>query len=366
MTYIDVKGIIDNDQVRAMMEFWGGGQEIFSVETVNRFLADNPNETEITLNIDCDGGSVEEGLKIYDALRMSGKIIFTNITGGCHSMAIVVLLAAPPENRSANKNVRALIHRVYAGVCDYVSAEDCLDMAEDLIREEEAILDIYVERTGAERDMLAEVMREERVHDAKSLLELGFISKINAYNTNQFFNSFKIMTQKKESAFDRFMSKVNAYKAKRNESVVNFDFKDADGEVVFSTETEEDALAVGDTVTLASGETSGTFTLDDGREVIIEDNVVTEIKEEESESLESRVAELEGMLEEATNLVQEQERELNNYRGSDYQPKNRKTTIPPVKGKNSAEDKRTTEDVKALARERMDKVNARKVLPSKK
>lgn len=366
MTYIDVKGIIDNEQVRAMMEFWGGGQEIFSVESINRFLDANPDEDEITLNIDCDGGSVEEGLKIYDALRMSGKTIYTNITGGCHSMAIVVLLAAPSENRSANKNVRALIHRVYTGLCDYVSAEDCLDMAEDLIREEDAILDIYEDRTGIDRDLLAKVMREEKIHDAKSLLDLNFISKINSYNTNQFFKSFKAMAQKKESAFDKFMSKVNAYKAKRNEGAVNFDFKDTDGEVVFSTETEEDTLAVGDTVTLASGETSGTFTLDDGRTITIEDNIVTAIEEEESESLEERVTELEALLDEATNLINEQETELNNLRGSNYKPQARKTNIPAVKGKNAAEDKRTAEDIKAAARERAEKVNARKVLPSKK
>lgn len=362
MINIDVKGIIDNEQTRVMMEFWGGGQEVCSADTIQRVLDDTPDETDITLNIDCDGGSVEEGLKIYDKLRMSGKNIYTNIVGSCHSMAVVLLLAAPAENRSANKNVRALIHRVYTGVCDYISAEDCLTMAEELIVEENAILDIYAERTGTDRETLAKVMREEKVHDAKSLQKLNFISKINNYNTNQFFNSLT-MANKSENLYDKFMSKVNAYKKRNQIEPKNYDYTDSEGDVLFSTDTEEDVLAVGDTVTIASGETSGTFTLGDGRTVVIEDNVVTEITEEGSETLEERIEELEEMLEEATNLIRSQETELKNYRGSDHKVNTRKTVVPNVKtNKGAKNDVRSKDDIKADARERMQKVNDRKTL----
>ena len=359
MLYLDVKGIIDNEQTKAMMEFWGGGQDVFTVETVRRVLAENPDEPEITLNIDCDGGSVEEGLKIYDELRGSGKTIHTNVTGGCHSMAVALLLAAPEENRSANRNVRALIHRVYIPMCDYLTADDCLEIAEACMMEEDAILDIYVERTGQDRETLAEIMRQEKVHDAKSLLDLNFISKINTYNTNQFFNSIKnSMAKNEQTAYEKFMSKVNAYKNKRAGKAVNFDYKDAEGEVVFSTESEEDTLAEGDTVTIAGGETSGTFVLDDGREVTIEDSVVTGIVPTEPETLEERVTELEALLDEATNVIQEQETELNNLRGSDYTPKNRKTQVPATKPKGPGADNRGVDDIKAQARDARERFNA--------
>ena len=45
---------------------------------------------------------------------------------------------------SANRNCRSLIHRVMIPVCDYISADDALDMAEGLMMEENAILDTSV------------------------------------------------------------------------------------------------------------------------------------------------------------------------------------------------------------------------------
>lgn len=126
----------------------------FSADTIQKLISDNPNETEIKFNINCDGGSVSEGLRIYDILRTSGKTIYCNIENSCHSMAIVLLLAAPTENRTANRNSRALIHQVYGGMCGYANADDLRAMADEIEREQNAILDIYEERTTADRPTL--------------------------------------------------------------------------------------------------------------------------------------------------------------------------------------------------------------------
>ena len=69
-------------------------------------------------------------------------------------MAVCILLAAPAENRSANRNCRALIHRVYMPVGDWLTSDDARSIAEELALEEEAILDVYVERTGQDREFL--------------------------------------------------------------------------------------------------------------------------------------------------------------------------------------------------------------------
>lgn len=365
MIFLDVKGIIDNEQVKVFMEMFNGESYIFSVETVRRVLDENPNEDSITLNIDCDGGSVEEGLKIYDLLRMSGKTIYTNIVGGCHSMAVIVLLAAPSENRTANRNVRALIHRVYTGVCEMLSADTCIDIAESLVMEEQAILDIYVDRTGTDRARLEEVMREERVHDANSLLELNFISRINSYNTNQLYKSFN-MAEPKKSAYQNFMDKLKKYRAENNATPVNYDYTTADGEVVFTTPTEEDVLTVGDTVTITSGETSATFILGDGREVVIEDNIVITITQLENETDRERIERLEGLLDDATNAINELRaenlaltEENKNYKSSNYKPRPTVNPVPAIKGKTNGADNRAKADIKTAAREKMAKVDER-------
>lgn len=375
MIFLDVKGVIDSEANKVMMQMWGCPEEVFSVETLNRVLEANPDEKEITLNLDCEGGSVEEGFKVYDTLRSSGKTIYTNITGGCHSMAVVLLLAAPEENRSANRNIRALIHRVYIPTCGYLSGDDCLDLAEACMMEEDAILDVYEERTGQNREELREIMRQEKIHDAKSLLKLNFISKINDYNTNQFFNTFSVMAKEKtEGLYERFMNRLKGSKAanKIQPKPTNYDYKDKEGNTVFSTQSEEDNLTVGDAVTLEDGGDAGTFTLYDNRVVTIVDNVVESIDDTDELTLEERVEELESLLEEATNVATDQQTEIVNLRtenarlsnqlqGSDYVPKTKEATLPvtPKVNKAGNVDRRTVNDIKEQSKAARDKFKQR-------
>ena len=116
MIEINVYKPIDSEDIFAA--WWGMEDCVFSADAVHRIFNENPSENEFKFNINCDGGSVHEGLRIYDVLRTSGKKIHANIEGGCHSMAIILLLAAPAENRSANRNARALIHKVRTIVYD--------------------------------------------------------------------------------------------------------------------------------------------------------------------------------------------------------------------------------------------------------
>lgn len=361
MVFVDIKGEINDEFQKFWAQLWGEPREVFSVETIRAILKAHPEDPELFLNIDCNGGDVEEGFKIYDELRNSGKTIYTNITGGCHSMAMVLLLAAPYENRSANRNCRALIHKVYAPVYDFINADDAEDVAAMLRMEQEAILDVYVDRTGTKREILQHVMEQEKTHNAKSLLELGFISKINSYNTNQLHSKMAKETKTVSNAFQSFMDKVNAFRNKKAGKPANFDYLDADGNVVLSTVGDEDNLAEGIEATLSTGETSGTVTLEDGRVVTVTDGIVTAIEEPaEEESLEDRVSELEALIGEATNLINEQQstinsltEELNNYKGSNYQPKARRTQVPD--GKNGKTEP-TVSDLKAAARAAQEKV----------
>ena len=176
------------------------------------------------------------------------------------------------------------------------------------------------------------------------------------------------MAKNEKSAYEKFMSKVKAFRNGKKGAPANFDYLDAEGQVVLQTVGEEDNLAEGVEATLANGETSGTVVLEDGRVVTVEDNIVTSIEMEDTESLEDRVAALEAMLDEATNLIEQQENddasrerleklenELRNLRGSNYRPKNRKTVLPGGKKPESS-----AADLKNEAREKLQKVNAAK------
>lgn len=272
-------------------------------------------------------------------------------------MAVCLLLAAPKENRTANPNCRALIHEVRACTCDNLTADEAQALADEIRTEQEAILDIYADRTGTDRQKLEELMKAERQLTAEQLKEYGFISKINVYTTNRKKHlrtkNFKEMAKTKNeviSAADNFMKKL---KNLLSATVVNYDHKDADGNVLFSTEAEDDTLDVG-----MAASPDGEFELTDGRVVVITDGVIAEIREaeggegnnDELENLRARVAALEGALTEAENVITD----LRNEVGSTYTARNRQTQ---PQGKPAP---KTSTELKNEAKEKLEKMKGGK------
>ena len=316
----------------------------FSADAIHKVFDENPDENEFKFNINCDGGSVSEGLRIYDVLRTSGKTLFCNIEGGCHSMAIVLLLAAPKENRSANPNSRALIHEVRGGSWDILKADELRTLADEIEREQNAILDIYAERTGYDRAELEVLMKEEKMRTAQEMLQYGFISKINTYSTNlkpknQMSKPTKTVQELLNQAKELGKKLLNLTEGE----TVNFEFKDAEGVVLFTTEKEDDSIAVGD-----AASPDGTFELPDGRTVVIADGVITEINEPESENsveietLQNTVSQLTDALKEANNMITE----LRNHVQSNFVATPR-TRVP---GKKNEKTVQSVEDLRNEAK----------------
>lgn len=319
---------------------WGEEQVVFSLENVQRIL--DSVDDEIHFNFDCDGGMVSEGLAIYDAIRTSGKKIFCNIDGGCHSMAIVMLLAAPRENRSANPNCRALIHKVRMCMWDEMTAEELQAAADAVRQEQDSILDIYADRTGTDRETLEQLMNEEKVRTAQELLNYGFISKINNYNTNLKRENMKKGRTSIEDLRMRARNFVRTTKNRLEGKTTNYDHTDADGNVLFSTEVEDDTLEVGMTAS-----PDGTFELPDGRTVIISDGVITEIMDGSNNELENLRAEnedLRNQLQEATEIIEEMQSQLS----SNYKPASNKRIVEP----RQIPQKKTVEDIKNEMKQR--------------
>lgn len=321
----------------------------FNADTVLKVFSENTAETDFKFNINCNGGSVSEGLRIYDVLRTSGKNIYCNIENSCHSMAIVLLLAAPKQNRTANQNARALIHKVRGDISGICTADEILEIAGDMMKEEKAILDIYENRTGTERAILEMLMREEKQRTAQELKKYGFISKINNYNTNKLIiKNHSKMAEKvtlKNRVADWLKNTADLLK-----EVQNYDFTDEDGNVLFSTTSEDDTLEVG-----MAAAPDGEFVLPTGQKVIIADGVITEITNEvqvptEAETLAEENTQLKAQLAEAQNLINE----MNNKITSNYTPSNRNKSVSAQK---RGTTELTKEERKAKILENYNKVN---------
>lgn len=262
-------------------------------KSITEFLESiDENDSVIDLRIHCKGGSVVEGWAIYDALRNSGKTIKATIEGECSSIATIILLAAPKERRFAYANAHLLIHnpaiqylesdfyaRLTADKLDTL-AEDIKNQAETLRTEQIKLLDLYVERTGADRAELEELMNKDIVIDMARAKELGFISEtvvpITAHsNTN--FNSKKMAqkeskVQVKQGLLNRLLAMAGLSRLE-DVRMVDQVITAADGSE-FTVEREDGDPQVGD-----KAYPNGTYVLEDGTTIIIEGEIITEIKE---------------------------------------------------------------------------------------
>ena len=346
-----------------------------NADAIRKLLENNPNEKDIEVQIHSPGGSVSEGFAIYDTLRTSGRDIHCNIVGNCHSMAVVVLLAAPLKWRTANPNARSLIHKVRSFVPDGLTDTELRQLADETRLEEAEMIKLYVNRTKLTEKKAKELIEAEKIHTAQNLLDLGFIGAINNYTTNK--SGVKTVAKKavKTHIINQKAKKMaTTEKDKKNkktlaqratdffnnlavivDKTVNFDFLDGEENVLFSTAGETEALEVGMEVSFPDADTEGgTFELADGRTVVIEAFLITEIidpTDETTEDLKKENESLREMLAEAKEIIEGLQEQIT----SNYTPGNRSAARASVATKAAQADakaKQNAEDRKNEIREK--------------
>lgn len=304
MAILKIHSDIVDEETRQMNLFWIGvdGTSFDSVDTFIESIPEDDNNIELRLN--CRGGNCMEGWTIYDKLRSTGKEITAIIEGKCASMASVLLLAAPKERRYAYQNATLLIHNPYIPpytLADAYDAEDLRRMAEDLEVETTKIVNLYVDRTGSEEDVLRALMAEDKFVDMDKAKELGFISEVkppisakekqpkkwNHSKTNNMNQEKKVTVAQ---AFQMLGVALGVVKA----PIVSLDLSTADGSTL-TVEREEGEPQVGDTAS-----PDGEHLMPDGSTIVVEGGVITETRDPEEENnndeldaANARIAELE-------------------------------------------------------------------------
>lgn len=307
MAVLKIHSDIVDEETRQMNLFWIGvdGTSFDSVDAFIESIPEDDNNIELRLN--CRGGNCMEGWTIYDKLRSTGKEITAIIEGKCASMASVLLLAAPKERRYAYQNATLLIHNPYIlpyTLADAYDAEDLRRMAEDLEAETTKIVNLYVDRTGSEEDVLRALMAEDKFVDMDKAKELGFISEVKPpisakEKQPKKWNHSKInnMNQEKKvtvaQAFQMLGVALGVVKA----PIVSLDLSTADGNTL-TVEREDGEPQVGDTAS-----PDGEHLMPDGSTIVVEGGVIAEIRDPEEENnndeldaANARIAELEAEL----------------------------------------------------------------------
>lgn len=285
-------------------EYWLSGEDSISFTDIQNFMDwMDRDDNRIDVEIHSCGGDCAEGYAIYDALRTSGKEISCKVVGKCASMATVILLAAPLERRTAYAHSSLCIHDPYsyeALLKGKVTPERLESIAADLRAEKQKMLDLYVERTGQNSDVLEAQMATDSWFGPEKAMELGFISSIvpaiSAKKEENIINPKTNIMAKKEvkvesSLLDRLLRKCGYAKIEDVPAVAMVITTSTGDEL--NVEREEGEIQVGDPAS-----PDGEHVLEDGRTVVVQEGVITEIREpgsedEDVDSLKARIDELE-------------------------------------------------------------------------
>lgn len=219
--------------------------------------------------IDSKGGSLNEGYKIYDAIKMLGTNPNITVFGVAASAATIPLLAT--ENSSATENSRLLIHNPWVmEVGDYAQMKL---VAAELEMERDNLAALYA-KNGADIETIKTIMAEERILTPQAAFELGLIKKIENMTQN---SEIKDGLSKIESMIDGIK---NLFKPK------NMTAQTVDGKTLeFPEVTEPELIAVGVKVNVDGAPASGEFTLANGDVIVAENGTVTEIRKAEDPEL---------------------------------------------------------------------------------
>ena len=130
---------------------------------------------DVTIHLDSEGGSVTDGLSMYNAIcQYSGRVTI-HIDAIAASIATVIASAA--DHVVINSTGRMMVHRAWT-----ISMGNCSDfknMAEILETMDRDIAETYAARSSKSSDEWLEIMDKETWFSAEAALEAGLVDEIN-------------------------------------------------------------------------------------------------------------------------------------------------------------------------------------------
>lgn len=252
-----------------------------TLQTVIDAVAKTDASQPINVHIHSGGGSVYDGLAIYNYLKGLNQEINTSSSGLVASIASVIFLAGVKETRKVNRTDSFLIHLPMG--FNGGNASDLEKTAKELRDIESKMADIYVSETSLTKDEAIALMKNDEMLDVDFLKDKGFVSEVVEFKAiaNLINNKSKQMSEQlskkdAESMFDKFEKTLKAIfgKSEPTSKLV----QDASGTEINFTELEEDATpSVGDVATVDDSPASGEYVMPNGDTFTFVDGAVTEI-----------------------------------------------------------------------------------------
>ena len=140
------------------------------------FLEMEDPEAEISMYINSPGGSVTDGMAIFDTMRYIKPKVRTVCLGMAASMGAFLLMAGAPGMRYALPNSEVMIHPPSGGASG--QATDVQLHAQWLLRTKNKMNTLMSEMTGQPLEKIQQDVERDYFMTAQEALEYGIIDKI--------------------------------------------------------------------------------------------------------------------------------------------------------------------------------------------
>jgi len=137
--------------------------------------SDSPG-TPITLYINSPGGSVVDGLAIYDTLRRISSPVHAVVSGMAASMGAVILSGCEKGERSIMRNGEVLLHQPMGGAQG--QATDIEITTRRLLKMKKDLLTILAENSGQTYEKVAEDCDRDHWLSAEDAVAYGICDKM--------------------------------------------------------------------------------------------------------------------------------------------------------------------------------------------
>ena len=140
------------------------------------FLQMEDPKKEIHLYINSPGGSVTDGMAIFDTINFVQCDVVTYAIGLVASMSTVLLSAGTPGKRFALPNSRVMIHQPSGGATGQTS--DISIAAKETLRWKKTISQILSEKTGKTFEEIEKDSDRDYYMTAKEAEKYGIVDKV--------------------------------------------------------------------------------------------------------------------------------------------------------------------------------------------
>jgi ATP-dependent Clp protease, protease subunit len=140
------------------------------------FLESENSEKDISFYINSPGGSVYDGMAIYDTMQFIRPQVSTLCTGFAASMGTFLLAAGAKGKRYALPNARIMIHQPSGG--SQGTAADIEIQAKEVLFLRERLNAILAERTGQSVEQIAKDTDRDNFMSAAAAKEYGLIDDV--------------------------------------------------------------------------------------------------------------------------------------------------------------------------------------------